>query len=240
MNEYSIKLFLLLTVLYINNVTATTEDDCIVLYLEDRKLLNSPSSSVIQRDSAKHEECLSARIIHNEPQKTKLERIRDGILYNIKYKCSGAFHNGSISRFNEFVSDMGPSEAATNRLAYPKIIENLPCINQYAIDKGILSADKYNLKSTKGDCVKAVNEVMSLIRLEWDMQKASDDENTQKCLINTLKEIATEATFIKLTLLSQLNLTKEQQDAEREDFIAHTLNLREEVYNCLNKEFDEL
>ncbi|XP_070489747.1 uncharacterized protein [Chironomus tepperi] len=238
MNEYSIKLFLLLTVLYINNVTATTEDDFVHDGIEKSTYINCLKSEFDRHKM--NEKFLKARIIHNEPQKTKLERIRDGILYNIKYKCSGAFHNGSISRFNEFVSDMGPSEAATNRLAYPKIIENLPCINQYAIDKGILSADKYNLKSTKGDCVKAVNEVMSLIRLEWDMQKASDDENTQKCLINTLKEIATEATFIKLTLLSQLNLTKEQQDAEREDFIAHTLNLREEVYNCLNKEFDEL
>ena len=190
-----------------------------------------------------NEKFLKARIVHNEPQKTKLERIRDGILYHIKYTCSGAFRNGSISRFNEFVSDMGPSEVTRSRLAYPKIIENLPCINQYGIDKGILSADKYSFelrKSSKEECDKAVNVVISLIRKEWDMQKASDDENTQKCLIKTLKDIATEATFIKLTLLSQLNLTKDQQDAEREDFIAHMLNLREEAYNCMNKEFDEL
>lgn len=153
------------------------------------------------------------------------------------------FRNGSISRFNEFVSDMGPSEATRSRLAYPKIIENLSCINQYGIDKRIISADKYSFelrKSSKEECDKAVNVVISLIRKEWDMQKASDDENTQKCLINTLKDIATEATFIKLTLLSQLNLTTDQQDTEREDFIAHMLNLREEVYNCMNKEFDEL
>lgn len=294
MNECRIKLFLLLTVLFLSDVIATsttTEDECIVLYLQDRKLLKSPFSSIIQKDHPKYEECLNvinklveniykenyydeivvhdgidestyikclktefdrhkmnekflkARIIHNEPQKTKLERIRDGILNNIKYTCSGAFRNGSISRFNEFVSYIGPSEAAIRRLACPKIIENLACINQYAIDKGILSADKYSptlVKSSKEECDKAVNEVIFLIRKEWDMQRPSDDENTQKCLLNTLKEIATEATFIKLTLLSQLNLTKEQQDAERKDFIAHTLNLREEVYNCMNKEFDEL
>jgi hypothetical protein len=86
-----------------------------------------------------NEKFVKARIIHNEPQKIKLERIRDGILYNIKYTCSSAFCSYSISHFNA-----GPSEAAKRGLAYPKIIENLPCINQYAIDKGILSADKYS------------------------------------------------------------------------------------------------
>ena len=59
MNEGRIKLFLLLTVLFISDATTTFEEDCVVLYLRDQKLLNPPFSSKIQKDLSKHEECLN-------------------------------------------------------------------------------------------------------------------------------------------------------------------------------------
>jgi hypothetical protein len=47
--------------------------------------------------------------------------------------------------------------------------------------------------------------VIFLIRKEWDMQRQSDDENTQKCLI---KEIATEATYTAESIKSKKGTTR--------------------------------
>jgi hypothetical protein len=189
------------------------------------------------------EKFLKIKAFENEPQQIELEKIRDDFLLNIKLICAESLVKVSSQRFKDFVSDEGgPSLKVMKHPALVKIKENLGCMNRYAMEKEILDPAVYNLdlkliNQTDDDCKYVLYEVISLVMDEWHIRRFSEDDAIQRCFIGILLDTQAVDLFIKNALLSQLQLSQEQKDFERENFLKNSAIVHEMSYNCMLNDF---
>lgn len=192
------------------------------------------------------EKFLKAQAVDYEPQRMKLEKIKDDFLFNIKFFCSKKFAEVATERFKAFVSDEGgPSLQIMNHPALLKIKENLACLSLYAVERKILDPTVYNLNlklinQTDDDCKYAVNDVTLLIMDEWHIRRVSEDDGIQRCFNGILLQTEAVDRFIKNSLLSQLQLSQEQKDFERENFIESSAIVHEMSYECMLNGFEKI
>ncbi|CRK96369.1 CLUMA_CG009786, isoform A [Clunio marinus] len=192
------------------------------------------------------EKFMKLKAFENEVQAEKLEKIRDDFLINIKFVCSKRFIEVASQRFKDYVSDEGgPSKAVINHPALKKIKANLICMNRYAVENKILDPSTYNLdlkliNQTEDDCKYIVYDVTSLIMDEWYIRRVSDDDAIQRCFIGILLETNAIDLYIKNSLLSQLQLSQEQKDIERENFIKASSIVHEMSYKCILNDFEKI
>lgn len=192
------------------------------------------------------EKFLKIKAFENEPQKTKLEKIRDDFLDNIKFICAKSFVAVSTERFKDFVSDEGgPSAKFMKHPALVKIKQHLGCLNRYAVEKKILNSTVYNLdlkliNQTDDDCQYTLYEVITLIMDEWHIKRVSEDDAIQRCFIGILLDTQAVDLFIKNALLSQLQLSQEQKDFERENFLKSSAIFYEMSIGCMLNDFEKI
>lgn len=193
-----------------------------------------------------NEKFLKARAFVNETEHETLERIRDAFVLNIKFNCSGILREEQIKRYKDFVSDKGgTSKLLSRHPAIMKITENLICMNQYAVEEKILDPGTYELKlqpvnQTDDECKQVVSDVITLIMDEWHIRRYSEDDKIQRCFIDVLLRTQTLNLFIKNSLLSQLQLTQEQKDFERDNFIESMNKVHVQSYDCIAIGFEKI
>lgn len=193
-----------------------------------------------------NEKFLKAKAIDYEPQKTKLETIREAMLATIKSFCSREFEDVASERFKQFISDKGePSPRFSFHPAMLKIKENLVCMNRYAVDRKLLDPSLYHLNmklinQTDDGCKLAEYDVVDLIMEEWHIRRVSEDDAIQRCFIAIFLETQAVDLFIKYALLSQLKLTQEQQNSERESFVKSSGIVHEMSYKCMSIGFEKI
>lgn len=216
---------------------------------EDAAVDNKTYRNCLKTEFDRHkmdEKFLKAKSLDYEPQKTKLENIRDAVLTNIKTFCSKSFAQVASERFKEFVSDEGgPKLKASRHPAFLKIKDNLVCLNLYAVEKDLLDPSYYHLdlkliNQTDEDCKQAVDDVKELIMDEWHIRRASEDDEINRCLIEIFLETQAPDLFIKKALLSQMQLSQEHKDFEREDFIKSSSIVHEMSYKCMSIGFEKI
>jgi hypothetical protein len=192
------------------------------------------------------EKFLKIRAFENEPQQPKLEKIRNDFLKNIKFICAGMYVKVSTLRFNEFVSDEGGLSASMkNHPAVVKIIENLACVNRYAVEKEILDPKVFDLdlkliNQTEDDCKNVMNDIVTLIMDEWHIRTVSDDDSIQRCVIGIFLDANAVDMFIKNSLLSQLQLSQEQKYEELKSFVEKSQEIHEMSYRCIQNGFESI
>lgn len=215
----------------------------------DARVDNNTYRTCLRNEFNRHkmeEKFLKARAINYEPQQTKLTTIRDAVLFNIKLFCSRRFEDAARSRFKEFVSDTGSlSPKMVNHPAVLKIKENSACLNRYAIERKLLDPSAYKLDTklinqTEDDCKWAVYDVTDLIMDEWHIRRVSEDDKIQRCLIRIFLDTQAVDSFIKYSILSQLHLTQQQRDFERENFIKSSEIVHEMSYECMSIGFEKI
>lgn len=194
------------------------------------------------------EKFLKAKLFYEdgEPGADKLEVVKDNMLTHIKRKCSKSIVEEASERFKSFVTDKGgPAYHMARHPAILKIKSNIICMNRYAVEKNLLDPTYYNLKlklinQTPEYCEKVVEDVTALIMDEWHIRRQSEDDEIQRCLIEIWLEAKAVDVFIKNTLLSQLYLSQEQKDYERETFIESSNNVHELSYKCMSIGFEKI
>lgn len=192
------------------------------------------------------EKFLKIRAFENEPQKNKLEKIRDDFLDNIKLICTKSLVAVSTQRFKNFVSDEGgPSVKVMKHPALVKIKQHLGCVSRYAVEKKILDSTVYSLNlklinQTDDDCQYALYEVITLIMDEWHIRRVSEDDAIQRCFIGILLDTQAVDLFIKNALLSQLQLNQEQKDFELESFLKSSAIVHEMSFRCMLNDFEKI
>lgn len=194
------------------------------------------------------EKFLKAKVFEDEdPDKMKLDKIKDNFLTHIKSRCSNAIVKEATHRFKQFVSDKGGLSSKMGRHpAILKIKKNIVCVNIYALEKKLLDPAVYNLRlklinQTKDSCKLVVNEIMWLIIDEWYIKmKYPEDDEIQRCYIDVLFDTEAIDVFIKYSLLSQLHLTQDQKDMELKNFINSTKIVHEMSYKCMSIGFEQI
>lgn len=192
------------------------------------------------------EKYLKARAFENETEKEVLETIRDAFILNIKFNCSQILREEQIKRYKDFVSDKGgTAEKLERHPAIKAITDNLICMNQYAVEEKILDPLAYKLKlqpvsQTADECKQAVSDVIRLIMDEWHIRRYSEDDKIQRCFIDVLLHSQAVNLFIKNSLLSQMQLTQEQKDYERDNFIESMNKVHEMSYDCIAIGFEKI
>lgn len=221
-------------------------------YLEDGASVdNKTYKDCLRSEFDRHkmdEKFLKAKLFFEdgEPGTDKLEVVKDNMLTHMKRKCSKSIVEEASERFKEFVSDKGgPAPKMARHPAILKIKGNIVCMNLYAVENQILDPTYYNLKlklinQTVDYCKKIVEDVIALIMDEWHIRRQSDDDAIQRCLIEIWLQTQAADTFIKNSLLSQLQLTQEQKDYERENFIISSNNVHELSYKCMSIGFEKI
>lgn len=216
---------------------------------EDSSVDNKTYRECLKSEFNRHKldvKFLKTKIFTWEPQKSRLEAIRDDFLSKIKFNCSGALGEQSELRFKDFITEkIGVSPKLSRHPAILKIRENLACMNRYAVDKGMLDLASHTLKlklfnQTEDDCKHAVKDVTTLIVDEWHIRSYSDDDEIQRCFIEILYESGAIDAFIRKTLLSQLPLTQAEKDAERNVFMKSMSAIHESAYKCSLKDFERI
>ena len=194
------------------------------------------------------EKFLKAKVFEDEdPDKVKLDRIKDNLLTHIKAQCSKSVEQEAAERFKLFVSDKGGlSSKMARHPAILKIKKNIVCMNIYGVEKKLLDPAIYNFRlklinQTKDACSLIVNEVMWLIIDEWHIKrKYPEDDEIQRCFIDVLFDTKEIDVFIKNSLLSQLHLTQEQKDFEMKNFIESSNIVHEMSYKCMSIGFEKI
>lgn len=183
----------------------------------------------------------------DEPGKMKLLNIIENLLGHIKMFCSRVHINRASQRFKEFVTDAGGlSRKLKRHPAIQKIKQNLVCSNLYAVEEKILDPSVYNLKlkpinnRSDGYCKQVLDDVAALIMDEWHIRRYSEDDKIQRCYIEILLQTQAVDSFIKNSLLSQLQLTQEQKDSEHEKFIESSSIVHEMLYKCMSAGFEKI
>lgn len=216
---------------------------------EDGKVDNKTYVECLKSEFNRHkldEKFLKARIFTWEPQKGRLEAIRDDFVTKIKFNCSGDLLEQFELRFKDFITEkVGVSSSFSKHPAVLKIRENLACMNRYAVGKEMLDLSTHALKlklfnQTEDDCKHAVKEVTKLIVDEWHIRRYSEDDEVQRCFIEILLENDAIDAFIKKTLLSHLPLSQDEKDAERETFIQSSIAIHQSAFKCLTKNFQKI
>lgn len=193
-----------------------------------------------------NEKFLKTKALDYEPQRTKLEKIQDDLLQNIKSFCSRKFAQVASQRFEDFFTKVGGlSLRMLNHPAVVKIKENLACMNLYAIEKKLLDPAVYDLNvklinQTEDDCKYAEYDVRDMIMDEWHIRRVSEDDEIQRCFIGIFLETQAVDFFIKNSLLNHLQLTQEQKDFEREKFVESSSIVHEMSYKCMSNGFEKI
>lgn len=193
-----------------------------------------------------NEKFLKARAFQNEAEQEALETIRDAFVLNIKFNCSNILREEQIKRYKDFVSDRGgTSPSLARHPAVMKIKQNLVCMNRYATEQKILDPLSFKLKlqpftQTDDECKQVVSDVIGLIMDEWHIRRYSEDDRIQRCFIDVLLRTQTVNLFIKNSLLSQLHLTQEQKDLERDNFIESMDKVHLLSYDCIAIGFEKI
>lgn len=216
---------------------------------EGAKVVNSSYRSCLRSKfeaQKMDEKFLKAKAIDYEPQKSKLETIRDAMLVTIKSFCSRAFEDVAMERFEQFISDKGgPAPRFAFHPAMLKIKQNLICMNRYAVDRKLLDPSLYHLNTklinqTDDGCKLAEYDVADLIMEEWHIRRESEDDAIQRCFIAIFLETQAVDLFIKYALLSQLKLTPEQKNSERESFVKSSGIVHEMSFKCMSIGFEKI
>lgn len=240
------------------NCTAVVKKIVNELYEENYDYVEDDASV----DNATYRSCLQSEFNRNrmnekflkdkifdddEPGKMKLLNVIENLLGHIKIFCTRANIEQASDRFKEFVTDDGGlSRKLTRHPAIQKIKQNLVCINLYAVEEKILDPNLYNLKlkpinnRSDGYCKQVLYDVEALIMDEWHIRRYSDDDKIQRCYIEILLQTQAVESFIRNSLLSQLQLTQEQKDSEHEKFIESSRFVHEMLYKCMSIDFEKI